>query len=266
MVGVKPILNVSGYRFVELNDVALLRESMHSRAHALQLRGTVILAAEGINVALSGDRASVQRFVDELREEARFADIELKFSASDTVPFGRLLFKLRREIIRMNQPVVQPQQRRAPGVDAATVARWLSEGRDDQGREVLMLDTRNAFEVDQGRFAHALDWRLECFSDFPRALHERRAELAGKTVVSYCTGGIRCEKAALWMQRCGVANVLQLDGGILKYLELNRPDHFEGACFVFDQRNALDAALAPVPTPSVAWRHADSVFSDPRPS
>jgi UPF0176 protein len=108
-----------------------------------------------------------------------------------------------------------------------------------------MLDTRNGFEVDHGRFRHALDWRLGKFSDFPQALRAEQAQLTGKTVVSYCTGGIRCEKAAWWMRQQGIENVLQLDGGILKYFELSGTEHFEGTCFVFDERTALDATLAP---------------------
>jgi UPF0176 protein len=242
----RPILNVSGYRFVELNDAAALRESMRSRAHALGLRGTVILADEGVNLALAGARAALQSFIDELCRDSRLSGIDWKTSESDALPFGRLVFKLKREIIRMNQPLVRPQQRRAPSIAPSTLARWLEEGCDEQGHEVVMLDARNGFEVDQGRFRSALDWRLARFSDFPLAFAQRRAELAGKTVVSYCTGGIRCEKAALWMQREGVPNVLQLDGGILKYLEDEGSRYFEGSCFVFDQRQALDAALAPV--------------------
>jgi UPF0176 protein len=234
-----PILNVSGYRFVELNDAAMLRESMRSRALDLGLRGTIILAAEGINLALAGTPPVLRDFIGELEAQSRFAGIDWKFSESATLPFGKLVVKVKREIIRMNQPVVQPQQRRAPTVKAPTLARWLAQGHDDHGREVVMLDTRNAFEVDHGRFRGALDWHLKQFSDFPRAFAERRQDLAGKTVVSYCTGGIRCEKAALWMQHEGVTNVLQLDGGILKYLELNGADHFDGACFVFDARDAV---------------------------
>ena len=244
---VKPILNISGYRFVELNDAASLRESMYSRALMLGLRGTVILAGEGINLALAGLRCAVQTFIDELRADSRFRDLECKVSECDELPFGRLRVKLKREIIRMNQPAVQPARRRAPGIDATTLARWLRNGRDDAGREVLMLDTRNAFEVDHGRFRRALDWRLGKFSDFPGALQARRDQLKDKTVVSYCTGGIRCEKAAWWMQQQGIDNVLQLDGGILKYFELAGGEHFEGTCFVFDGRTALDASLAPAP-------------------
>ena len=115
------------------------------------------------------------------------------------------------------------------------------------GRGRVLLDTRNAFEGDYGRFNGALDWRLARFSDFPGALQDWRADLAGKTVVNYCTGGIRCEKAALWMRQEGIDNVVQLDGGILRYFEVNGAAHFEGSCFVFDERTALDGTLASLP-------------------
>lgn len=242
----KSVLNVSGYRFVELNDAASLRTSLHSQAAALGLKGTVILAGEGINVALAGAPEALGGWIGALRRDPRFAEMDLKFSESQALPFQRLLVKVKREIIRMNQPVVQPQRQRAPSVDAPTLALWLDAGRDDAGREVLLLDTRNGFEVDHGRFSGALDWRLQSFSDFPQALRERRTELDGKTVVSYCTGGIRCEKAALWMQSEGIANVVQLDGGILRYFESNGAAHFDGTCFVFDERVCLNGSLASV--------------------
>ena len=241
----KPILNVSAYRFVELNDAASLRESMRSRAEALGLRGTIILAVEGINLALAGAREPLEEFVAGLESDARFAGMDWKRSDSDALPFGRLRVKLKREIIRMNQPAVRPQQQRAPALHAATLARWLDQGADDAGRELALLDTRNGFEVERGRFRDAIDWQLQRFSDFPTKLNEQKARLAGKTVVSYCTGGIRCEKAALWMLIEGVQNVWQLDGGILKYFELQGGRHFEGSCFVFDERDALANTLAP---------------------
>ncbi len=238
------ILNVSGYRFVELRDAASLRERLHSLAAALGLKGTVILALEGINLALAGPALPLREWLDKLLGDSRFAGMDLKFSESGSLPFRRLVVKVKREIIRMNQPSVAPQAERAPAVDAPTLARWLESGHDDAGREMVLLDTRNGFEVDHGRFKGAIDWRLKSFSDFPRALHERRGELEGKTIVSYCTGGIRCEKAALWMRREGVANVLQLDGGILRYFEAKGSAHFEGKCFVFDERICLDDSLA----------------------
>ena len=180
-----------------------------------------------------------------LRQDNRFAALEPKESWSDSVPFRKLLVKVKNEIIRMNHPTIRPQGGRAPAVDAPTLARWLDAGMDDDGRPVVMLDTRNAFEVDHGRFEGTLDWRIDKFSDFPAAVQAHLQELQGKTVVSYCTGGIRCEKAAIYMAEAGVENVLQLDGGILKYFELQGNKHFNGNCFVFDERREVDAQLAP---------------------
>ncbi|HWI10444.1 MAG TPA: rhodanese-like domain-containing protein, partial [Burkholderiaceae bacterium] len=207
----KSILNISAYKFVGLRDTAQWRESIRLQAQAGALKGTVLLADEGINLVLAGAPAGVRGFLDWLSAHAAFADLAVKQSWSDTVPFGRLLVKVKAEIIRMNHPTIRPHAARAPAVDAPTLARWLDAGVDDAGRELVTLDTRNAFEVDQGRFRGAHDWRLRRFSDFPQALREHRAQLEGKTVVSYCTGGIRCEKAALLMREAGLANVLQLD-------------------------------------------------------
>jgi UPF0176 protein len=242
---VQDILNIAGYRFVTLNDAAQWRERIRSQGQALHLKGTVLLAHEGINLVGAGAQSAVREFMAWLRREERFAALEFKESRSATVPFKRWNVKLKAEIIRMNHPAIQPQARRAPAVDAATLARWLTNGHDDAGRQVVTLDTRNAFEVDQGRFHGAIDWRISKFSDFPQALRAHRDALHGKTVVSYCTGGIRCEKAALLMHEAGLEHVFQLDGGILKYFEVTGGAHFDGECFVFDEREALGPDLAP---------------------
>ncbi|MES2099343.1 MAG: sulfurtransferase [Pseudomonadota bacterium] len=240
------ILNISAYKFVALSETARWRERIRSQAHALGLKGTVLLADEGINLFVAGTPADVRTFLAWLTAHEAFVDLPIKESWSDAVPFGKLLVKVKPEIIRMNHPTIRPQAQRAPAVDAKTLARWLDTGVDDAGREVVTLDTRNAFEVDHGRLEGALDWRIAKFSEFPRALQAHRAELEGKTVVSYCTGGIRCEKAALLMAQAGLENVLQLDGGILKYFEETGGKHFAGDCFVFDERGTLNDTLAPV--------------------
>jgi UPF0176 protein len=245
---VSPLLNISAYLFVSISDYERLRESIHSRAATLGLRGTVLLAEEGLNLFLAGQAHAVRDFVGWLRTDTRFAALEPKESWSDTLPFRRLKVKVKREIIRMNHPAIQPQQGRAPAVDAPTLARWLDRGQDDEGRPVVTLDTRNAFEVDRGSFDGAIDWRLEKFSDFPAAVQAHRDELAGKTVVSFCTGGIRCEKAAIYLREAGLDHVYQLDGGILKYFELTGGRHYRGGCFVFDEREVLAPNLAPLRT------------------
>lgn len=241
----KAVLNVGAYHFVTLPDPARWRDRILVEAAERALRGTVLLAEEGINLFLAGEPAPLRGFVDWLRGDACFAALTSKESASDALPFHRLVVKVKREIIRMNRPAVRPQAARAPAVDAATLARWLDRGRrDDGGRQVVLLDTRNAFEVDAGRFTGAVDWRLAKFSDFPAALDAHRDALRGKTVVSHCTGGIRCEKAALWMAQAGVDGALQLDGGILDYLRVTGGRHFDGSCFVFDHRLTVDAAAS----------------------
>jgi len=247
---VSGILNIAAYKFVALQDREILRERLRESASALALRGTVLLAGEGINLFLAGSETAVREFLQQLRNDPRFADLEVKESWSDAVPFKRLRVKLKREIIRMDHPAIQPESGRAPAVDAATLARWLDAGHDDAGRSLLLLDTRNGFEVDRGRFDGALDWRLNKFTEFPQRLREHRAELEGHTVVSYCTGGIRCEKAALLMREEGLTHVYQLDGGILKYFEVVGQRHYQGGCFVFDERESLDAALAPAREPA----------------
>jgi UPF0176 protein len=257
MCRLNTISNIAAYRFVELSDVAQWRESIRSQGEALGLKGTVLLATEGINLVLAGQPAATHAFLAWLQHEPRFADIAVKESFCTSVPFQRLRVKLKTEIIRMNHPTIRPQARRAPVVDATTLARWLAAGHDDTGRPVVTLDTRNAFEVDRGRFRGAITWRITKFSEFPQALLAHREALRGKTVVSYCTGGIRCEKAALFMQDAGVDHVFQLDGGILNYFEVSGGSHFDGDCFVFDARDTLDKTL--LPTASPPGQHPDQV-------
>jgi UPF0176 protein len=242
---VNAVLNVSGYQFVRLDDPQALRATLHAAAAERGLKGTMLLAHEGINLVLAGAQADVEALLAQVRQQPGLQGFEAKRSWSAAQPFRKLLVKVKPEIIRMNHPAIAPQDGRAPAVDARTVKRWLDRGQDDDGRPVVTLDTRNAFEVDHGTFEGAIDWRLHKFSDFPAALQAHRADLDGKTVVSFCTGGIRCEKAALVMREAGLEHVWQLEGGILKYFEEAGAAHFRGSCFVFDEREALDADLQP---------------------
>ncbi len=239
------VLNIAAYRFVPLDDVPALRDHLHGAAQAAALKGTVLLAPEGINLFLAGDAAGIHDFLAILQADPRFAGIEIKESRSADMPFRRLKVKIKREIIRMDHPTIQPSAGRAPAVDAPTLARWLDAGVDDDGRPVRLLDTRNAFEVDHGAFDNAVDWRLNRFTEFPQQLRAHADDLRDVTVVSYCTGGIRCEKAALLMREQGLDHVYQLDGGILKYFETVGRRHYHGGCFVFDEREVLDEDLRP---------------------
>ncbi|WP_375385991.1 sulfurtransferase [uncultured Microbacterium sp.] len=237
------VLNVSAYLFTPLDDRAALRAALKADAEARGLKGTILLAEEGINLVLAGDADGVRGFIARLRTDPRFAALATKESWSAEQPFGRMLVKLKREIIRMDHPSIHPAAGRAPSVDARTLRRWLDDGHDDDGREVVMLDTRNAFEVEYGTFENAIDWKITRFTQFPDAAATHAADLEGKTVVSFCTGGIRCEKAAIHLRDAGHPNVLQLDGGILTYFDEVGGAHFDGDCFVFDEREALTPAL-----------------------
>ena len=241
--GVNKILNISSYKFVPLPDAEELRPLLLARSLKLALKGTILLASEGINLFLAGNAEAVRGFVSELHTDPRFSDIEPKESWSEEPPFKKMLVKVKGEIIRMNHPTIRPAEGRAPAVTPATAKRWLDQGFDDNGRPVVILDTRNDYEVDEGTFKGAIDWRLSKFTEFPDALLAHKKELQDKTIISFCTGGIRCEKAAIFMQQNGLPHTYQLEGGILKYFEETDGAHYEGGCFVFDERRAVDIEL-----------------------
>jgi UPF0176 protein len=239
------ILNISTYKFVTLDDRETLRSRIQRQCDSLGLKGTILLAPEGINIFLAGDSASIHGFFDWLRQDARFADIAVKESWSGSAPFRKMRVRLKKEIITMKVPDIRPEDHRAETVSPARLRAWLDRGHDDLGREIVMIDTRNIFEVEAGTFINALDFGIERFSQYPEAIAARRNDFAGKAVVTFCTGGIRCEKAVLYMNRIGMDNVYQLDGGILKYFEEAGGAHWTGNCVVFDDRNELDPALRP---------------------
>lgn len=269
------IVNLAGYLFVSLAHCAAWRAPLAARCQALDLRGTILLAPEGINAFVAGPEPAIQAFLTYLREdplfEGRFEPLAFKVSFSDEQPFKRMLVKLKKEIITMRHPAIRPEAGRAPAVAPATLKQWLDQGHDDAGRPVVLLDTRNGFEIDVGTFDGALDWRLDKFGDFPDAVDRHRASFAGKTVVSFCTGGIRCEKAAIHLAGKGVEHVYQLDGGILGYFEHVGTDHYHGACFVFDERTALTPSLAPAapaasnPTSNAASNPTSNASASPAP-
>lgn len=240
------VLNIAAYRFVAIDDPDILVARVRDWAEAAGLRGTVLVAGEGVNVFLAGEEGAVDGFLARLREDPRFTGIEAKRSWSEIQPFARLKVKRKHEIIAFRRDGASPLQRRAPVVAPETLARWIAQGHDDAGRRLVLLDTRNREEVAHGTFRDAVALPIDNFVDLPEALAPHREAFADATVVSFCTGGIRCEKAALWMRDAGMANVLQLEGGILDYFERVGGVGYDGACFVFDARVALDPRLRPV--------------------
>ena len=243
---VELMLNLAAYRFWPIDQPETVRQHLHQVGHSLGVFGTILISHEGLNAVLAGPEPTCRQMLAAIRALPGFEPIVAKESWSQTIPFRRFKVKVKREIIRMDHPTIRPVDGRAPTVDARTLARWLDQGHDDAHRPVVLLDTRNGFEIDHGGFAGALDWRLNQFTEFPTALTENREALEGKTVVTYCTGGIRCEKAALYMQSVGLEDVLQLEGGILNYFELTDGRHYQGSCFVFDEREALAPDLSAI--------------------
>ena len=240
------ILNIAAYKFVPIDDADMLAERVQALAEQHALRGSVLVADEGINLFLAGPDTGVHAVLATLREDTRFADLTVKFSRSRTLPFAKLKVKRKREIIAFRRDDASPLDERAAAVEPATLARWITQGQDDRGRPLRLLDTRNREEVAYGTFAGALTLPIDNFTDFPDALAPHRETLADACIVSFCTGGIRCEKAALWMQANGFPEVLQLDGGILNYFEQVGGAGYDGRCFVFDERVALDPDLQPL--------------------
>jgi len=246
------ILNIAAYHFFAIDDTDALVARLRERAETLALRGTILVAGEGVNLFLAGATDAIHAFLADLRGDVRFAGIVVKFSRSERVPFARLKVKRKREIISFRQQHPAPHAQRAPALPPATLARWIDQGRDDDGRRVLLLDTRNRQEVAHGTFAGAVTLPIDKFVDLPEALEARRDALADATIVSFCTGGIRCEKAALWMQANGFGPVWQLEGGILGYFERVGGHGYEGDCFVFDERVALTPTLEPAAAGRIA--------------
>lgn len=268
----QPIRNVAFYRFLPIADRLGVSRSIWAEylaAHqqnpawkfqfedlraqvrrvllALDIRGSVILSPEGINAFLAGPAGDVEAACERIRdipEIAGLLDEDFKWSDSSSNPFERLKVKLKREIIPMRRLDVHPELETAPRLAPETLKQWL-----DEKKKVVLIDTRNDYETAKGTFQGAQDWNLKNFQEFPALLEEKVRDLKGQAqdqpIVMFCTGGIRCEKATALALNLGLKNVYQLEGGILRYFEKAGKDHFDGDCFVFDERVAVNSDLAP---------------------
>ena len=232
------ILNIAGYRFVDLHDRDELRDPFMERCTSLELRGTILLSPNGINFFLAGSEESVSEFIEYLESDKRFSGIPIKFSRSDYQPFRRMLVKRKNEIISLGMSEIKPSEFTGAYIKPMEFKHLMDEGED-----ILVLDTRNDYETRIGSFEGALELGISSFRDFPNAIESLPEEYKSKTVVMYCTGGIRCEKASAVMLNGGFEVVKQLEGGILGYFEECGGSYWEGDCFVFDQRVALDSEL-----------------------
>ena len=232
------VLNIAGYRFVDLNDRDELRDPFMNMCTVLELKETILLSPNGINFVLAGSEESVSEFIRYLESDKRFSGIPIKFSRTDYQPFRRMLVKRKNEIISLGKSEIKPSEFTGPYIKPIEFKRLL-DGEED----ILVLDTRNDYETRIGSFEGSLELGISTFRDFPNAIESIPEEYKSKTVVMYCTGGIRCEKASAVMINAGFEDVKQLEGGILGYFDECGGSYWDGDCFVFDQRVAVDSDL-----------------------
>jgi UPF0176 protein len=232
---------VTFYEFVRVVQPERLRDELLELASHLDLKGTILIAREGINGTLTGARHSLQAFAEELRARAEFSDIVCKYSSAGPANpvFYRLKVRVKPEIVSFGETGIDPATRSGEHVDAD---RW-NELLEDP--DVVVVDTRNSYEIGIGNFPGALDPHTTSFREFPQFVRDHLDAERQPKVAMYCTGGIRCEKASAFLLARGFSEVYQLDGGILKYLETVSPDsnRWQGECFVFDQRVSVDDNL-----------------------
>ena len=231
------------YQFVALPDFREIREPLLARAIALGIKGTLLLADEGINGTIAGNDEDIDALIAELRDGPLFGkrldNLELKFSRAGVMPFGRMKVRLKKEIVTLGEPRIDPTRQVGTYVDAVN---WNALIADP---DVTVIDTRNAFEVAMGTFESAVDPKLGRFSDFRRFTADKLDKSKHRKVAMFCTGGIRCEKASAYLLAQGFGEVYHLKGGILKYLETvpAGESRWKGDCFVFDERVALGHGL-----------------------
>ena len=233
-----PITNIAAYRFAELTDLKSLRQRLLSLCRGWGLKGTILISMEGINLFVAGGSAEIDLLLAELRSIQGLEGLAVKTSESDHQPFSRMLVRIKKEIIAFGVDGINPARRTSPKLPPATLKQWL-----DEGRRITLLDTRNDYEIKLGTFRGALPAGIDHFRDFPQAVERFPESLKDEPIVMFCTGGIRCEKAGPYMEREGFREIYQLDGGILKYFEECGGAHYDGECFVFDQRVGVDPAL-----------------------
>lgn len=227
------------YKFAPLPDYAELRGPLLSHCQQLDIKGTILLAEEGINGTVAGVRDSMEKLLAYLQSDPRLADLEYKESYAESAPFYRLKVKLKQEIVSMGVAGIDPNQQVGSYVEPQDWNALL------QDPDVLVLDTRNDYEVGIGTFEGAVNPGTTTFRQFPAYVAQNHDPARQKKVAMFCTGGIRCEKASAYMLQQGFEQVYHLKGGILKYLETVPAGQslWRGECFVFDNRVAVDHKL-----------------------
>ena len=234
----KSILNIAGYKFVDLPDRDELIQPFQAKCSKLHLKGTILLANEGINFFLAGIEQAIDDFIVFLEQDQRFSNISLKKSWTEYQPFNRMNVRRKKEIISVGMDNIRPMDFTGPSISPHELKSML-----DDKQPIHLLDTRNIYEMKIGTFDNAIDLEIDSFRAFPEAIRHLPSSMKTEPIVMFCTGGIRCEKASAIMMEAGFENVKQLEGGILGYFEAVGGHHWNGNCFVFDQRVAVNPTL-----------------------
>jgi UPF0176 protein len=223
------------YQFVRLDDFEEFREPLRELMVDLEIKGTILLALEGLNGTVAGTQNSIDALIKFLDEEGRFDHLEIKFSYSEKLPFKRLKVKLKKEIVTLGVSGIDPKESVGTYVSPQDWNELISDP------DVVLIDTRNNYEYEIGSFKGAINPSTETFREFPEYTKNNLEQYRGKKVAMFCTGGIRCEKSTAYLKTQGFDTVYHLHGGILKYLEQmpEQDSMWEGECFVFDDRVAV---------------------------
>ena len=232
------IANITGYKFIPIKNELVLQETILKRSTNLNLKGTVLISRKGINFSVSGNKNNIDKFLLFIRSDSRFAHVDVKITYNAYQPFRKMLVRIKKEIISMGIEEIDPFQFTGQKISPKELNKKLNNNED-----IVLLDTRNEYEVRLGTFKNAIDLNLDSFRDFPKEIEKLRKKLNGKEVVMFCTGGIRCEKASALMLKNGFENIQQIDGGVINYFKETGGRHWNGDCFVFDDRVALDKDL-----------------------
>jgi UPF0176 protein len=236
---VKEITIASFYKFVSLIDFEMMREPMLGKMRDINLKGTIILAAEGINGGFAGKREEMELFYAYIRNDSRLTDLNFKETFDEKNPFDKAKVKLRKEIVTMGVKNVDPTKSSGTYLNPAEWHEFIKDP------NVILIDTRNDYEFELGTFKNAVNPSTENFREFPEYVEKHLQDKKDKKIAMFCTGGIRCEKSTAYLKEQGFQNVYQLHDGILNYIESIPEDKslWEGACFVFDDRVAVDHNL-----------------------
>jgi UPF0176 protein len=235
----QPLRVAALYRFARLEAFAALRAPLAAFCCGRGIKGTLLLAHEGINGTVAGSEADIAALIDHIESIEGLAGLEVKYSSAAQMPFHRMKVRLKREIVTMGIRNLDPAASAGTYVAPADWNALISDA------DTIIVDTRNAYEVSIGTFKGAVDPATTSFREFPAWVEQHRAELVGRKVAMFCTGGIRCEKATAYVRSLGFEDVFHLKGGILKYLEEVPAEQslWQGECFVFDERVSVSHGL-----------------------